>query len=507
MMARRPDGCARLLGDLVPSLVGGDRLRRRLVPGLGLDSRELAPGDLWLALQGHRSHALDHLDTARERGVGAILAEPSADWTADRIDRAAGAIPVVVVPGLRRQAGEIAARFFGQPGLAMRVVGVTGTNGKTSVSHFLGQALATQVKTAVMGTLGKGFAGDLQPSTHTTEDAVAVQAALADFSARGARAVAMEVSSHALDQERVAGVPFHTAVFTNLSRDHQDYHGDMDSYAAAKARLFRMPGLAMAVINVDDPVGARFAADARRRVVTVAVGTDLRLTRHGDRYLYLREIETLAGGMRIRFQSSWGAGELHTHLLGRFNAYNLALALAVLLGWEMPPARAVETLSQVDPVPGRMMAFVAPGRPRTVVDYAHTPDALEQVLRSLREHTEGRLFCVFGCGGERDAGKRPLMGAAAHRLADRVIVTDDNPRGEDPAAIVADILSGMPETSRVAVEHDRAKAIALVVGMAGPDDVVLVAGKGHETYQERAGRRTPFSDIEQVQLALRGGAA
>ncbi|MCB1723302.1 MAG: UDP-N-acetylmuramoyl-L-alanyl-D-glutamate--2,6-diaminopimelate ligase [Chromatiaceae bacterium] len=480
--------------------------RHRVVNSIALDSREVGDEGLWLALQGTRGHALDHLADARGRGAVAVLAEPAGQWDRDRIAALAGEVPVIAVPGLRRQAGEIAARFFGQPAQAMRIVGVTGTNGKTSVASFLAQALSTRVPTAVLGTVGNGFPGDLAPSSHTTLDAVNLHATLEQLFGRGARAVAMEVSSHALDQERVAGVPFHTAVFTNLTRDHQDYHGSMQAYAEAKKRLFRRPGLSIAVINVDDGVGAHLATEVRPRVFTVCVGHANDAVRLGDRYLQIRDVETRADGLRIRFESSWGPGELQSHLLGAFNATNLCLALAVLLAWDMPPGAAMAALNRVQAVAGRMMAFVAPRRPRVVVDYAHTPDALEQALEALRGHVEGRLICVFGCGGDRDRGKRPQMGEVAQRLADLVVLTDDNPRSENPRHIVTDILSGIEQRDKVRVEHDRAAAIRSSIAAARPDDLVLVAGKGHEDYQESAGERRPFSDIEQVQLALGGEA-
>jgi UDP-N-acetylmuramoyl-L-alanyl-D-glutamate--2,6-diaminopimelate ligase len=506
-MPQRADKKSLLIGDLLPGIAGVESLRRQVVSGLSLDSREVVSGGLWLALQGQSTHALEYLEEARRRGVRVVFAEPSAGWDHDRIGRLSGDVPVIAVPGLRRQAGEIAARFFGQAALALRVVGVTGTNGKTSVAHFLAQALSTRVPTAVMGTVGNGFPGALDPASHTTMDPVSVHAMLGSWFAKGARAVAMEVSSHALDQERVAGVPFHTAVFTNLCREHQDYHADMQAYAKAKAKLFQGSGLALAVLNVDDPAGARLAADVRRRTFTVAVGSGPGVTRFGDRFLQLQDVATRADGLRIRFDSSWGGGELQTHLLGRFNAENLALALAVLLAWEMPLDSALTALAQVTPVAGRMMTFVAPGRPRVVVDYAHTPDALEKVLGSLREHTEGRLICTFGCGGDRDRGKRPQMGDLAQRLADHVIVTNDNPRSEDPQQIVAEILAGMGERHNVHVEYDRAKAIRVGIAAAGADDLVLIAGKGHEDHQAIAGKRLPFSDIQQVRDALQGGEA
>jgi len=506
MMAQRADRKSMLLADLLPALAANDWARRQPVSSLVLDSREVEPNGLWLALQGTQGHALDHLEEARRRGAVAVIAEPAGAWDRDRIARLPAEPPVVPLSDLRRHAGEIAARFFGQAAHALRVIGVTGTNGKTSVAHFLAQALSTHVPTAVMGTLGNGFPGDLQPSSHTTLDAVRLHAALEGLAERGARAVAMEVSSHALDQGRVAGVPFHTAVFTNLSTEHQDYHGGMQAYAEAKARLFEGAGLNLAVINVDDLVGARLASAVRRRTYTVAVGSRASQVRLGDRYLLLREVEARADGLRVCCDSSWGSVELHSHLLGRFNAENLGFALAVLLAWNMPLARAQHALQQVRPVSGRMMAFHAPGRPRVVVDYAHTPDALEKVLASLREHVRGRLICLFGCGGDRDASKRPQMGEIAQRLADRVVLTDDNPRSEDPARILSAILSGMPQPMDVHIEHDRAKAIQDCIAAAGPMDLLLVAGKGHEDYQEIDGQRRPFSDIDQVRAVLYGEA-
>jgi UDP-N-acetylmuramoyl-L-alanyl-D-glutamate--2,6-diaminopimelate ligase len=507
MMPRRIDQKSMLLADLVPALADNDWARCNSVSALAMDSREVEQGGLWLALQGGRAHALDHLGEARRRGARAVLAETSETWDRERIAGLSNEVRVMPLSGLRRQAGEIAARFFGQAAQSMRVVGVTGTNGKTSVAHFLAQALSTRVPTAVLGTVGNGFPGDLEPATHTTPDAVNLHATLARLFARGARAVAMEVSSHALHQRRVAGVPFHTAVFTNLSRDHQDYHGSMQAYADEKARLFQGAGLGIAVINTDDAFGARLAAETRRRVFTVAVGSASNLVRLGDRYLRVEQVEARADGLRIHFVSSWGRGELQSHLLGRFNAENLMLALAVLLSWDMPLAHAIRALEQVQPVAGRMMAFVAPRRPRVVVDYAHTPDALEKVLESLRDHVGGRLVCVFGCGGDRDRGKRPQMGEVAGRLADRIVLTDDNPRSEDPQQIVREILSGLHDRRNVHVEHNRAKAIRVSIAAADTDDLVLVAGKGHEDYQEIAGSRRPFSDIEQVQLALQEGEA
>jgi UDP-N-acetylmuramoyl-L-alanyl-D-glutamate--2,6-diaminopimelate ligase len=358
-----------------------------------------------------------------------------------------------------------------------------------------------------MGTLGNGLPGQLRPATHTTPDAVAVQAELARQARLGVKAVAMEVSSHALDQGRVSGVSFHTAVFSNLTHEHLDYHGSMSAYAEAKGRLLRRPGLMHAVVNADDRLGRQLLREVGPRVMSVACGLADETPGLGDRYVRAQEVAAVADGLLLRFDSSWGAGEIRSGLLGRFNAENLLLTLGVLLAWDMPLEAALASLRELRPVPGRMNLLGGRGRPRVVVDFAHTPDALEQVLSSLREHVNGRLLCVFGCGGDRDRDKRPRMGGVAQRLADVVIVTDDNPRSEDGGRIVQDILAGMSESTTVEVGRDRARAITAAIAAAGPDDLVLVAGKGHEDYQLVGDMRIPFSDLEQARRALQEYAA
>jgi len=509
MMAQRIDTRSLLLGDLLLNLVDVGEYGRLLIDGISLDSRDIQPGGLFMAVPGQSSHGMDHLSQALSLGAVAILAEPDDRWDRVRLAEAAGRlnVPLFLVAGLRHKAGVVAARFFGHPGQVLRVVGVTGTNGKTSVCHFLAHALAQRIPSGLLGTLGNGKLGDLRPATHTTPDAVVVQAELARQAGLGVKAVAMEVSSHALDQGRVNGVPFHTAVFTNLTHEHLDYHGSMEAYAEAKARLFRRQGLMNAVINVDDPFGAQLMREIGARVSVVACSLQGPAPREADRFVYAQRIEPGVDGLRITFDSSWGSGEIRAQLLGRFNAQNLLLTLAVLLAWDMPLEAALEVLQALQPVPGRMNLLGGNGQPRIVVDYAHTPDALAQVLTSLREHVRGRLVVVFGCGGERDREKRPRMGELAQRLADRVILTDDNPRREDAAAIVAQILGGMPNPVAVTVERDRAKAITLAVREAGPDDLVLLAGKGHEAYQLVGSLKLPFSDSEHARQALGERAA
>lgn len=505
MMALPRAGRAWRLADLLAGIAEpppGDVL----IGGLGLDSRALGPGDLFLACRGGARHGLDFADEACRRGAAAILAEPDERWDPETI---AGLgrrlrLPVVPVAALGRQASALAHRFYGAPSAALEVIGVTGTNGKTSVTHYLAQALAPQLACGIIGTLGSGFPGDLAPSTHTTPDPVRLQETLAWLRARGAGAVAMEVSSHALDQGRVEAVRFRYAVFTNLSRDHLDYHGDMAAYAAAKARLFQKRGLAWAVLNQDDPLSAELQAGLAPGVRVACYGTrpDAVAPAGCDLWVLARAIEPLPAGLRLHIETSVGSGELEVGLLGRFNAANLLAVLALLLARGHVLEAALRELARVQGVAGRMERFGGDGLPSVVVDYAHTPDALEQALLALRGHCRGRLTCVFGCGGERDRGKRPLMGAIAERLADGLIVTDDNPRREDGGVIIDEILAGMQRPEGARVERQRGLAIRLAIATASARDLILIAGKGHETTQDMGELKVHFSDRAQVQQAL-----
>jgi UDP-N-acetylmuramoyl-L-alanyl-D-glutamate--2,6-diaminopimelate ligase len=437
----------------------------------------------------------------------AILAEPAGDWNVQALADAARVlgVPVIPVPRLSEHAGEIAARFHGDPTASMDVIGITGTNGKTSVSHFLAQALAADRRCGVIGTLGYGLPGALHAPSHTTPDAVRLQAELADMRQDGADSVAMEVSSHALHQHRVAGVRFHTAVFTNLSRDHLDYHGDMARYGEVKAGLFDRAGLQLAVINTDDEFGRRLAARCAGGLRVIGCSSSGEEPA-GSEALRADAIDTSPEGLRFTLNIGGGQARVQSPLLGRFNIDNLLLVAGVLYGWGVALDDIAGRLGELHTVPGRMEAFHADGRPAVVVDYAHTPDALEKVLLALRPHVGGRLHCVFGCGGERDTGKRPLMGEVAERLADRVLLTDDNPRGEDGAGIIEQILAGMSRPGEAGIERNRARAIAQAIAEAGAEDLVLVAGKGHEDYQQVGQLRLPFSDAEHVCRALGIGA-
>lgn len=493
------------LSALLAGLAPVPDLAERVVGSLSLDSREVQPGGLFLACAGGSGHGLAHLQQAIDKGAAAVLWEPDAAWAQDRVDALQARLPLIRVEALGRQASEIAGRFFDYPSRHMQVIGFTGTNGKTSCSQFLAQALLP-ARCGIIGTLGNGFPDALQAGTHTTPDAVALQSILHDLQHQGADVVAMEVSSHALDQGRAAAVHFGAAVFTNLSRDHLDYHGSMADYADSKRRLFQVPDLGCVVLNLDDPFGRELLTQSEPGVTRVGyslqpIEAD---TRGLDGWLSAESIHSDESGMRIALRGSWGAGELVSSLLGRFNVSNLLAVLAVLLHLGLPLQDALTRLAGVRTVAGRMQRFGGSGQPLVVIDYAHTPDALQQVLTTLRPHTRGRLLCVFGCGGDRDRGKRPQMGEIAEALADLVYVTDDNPRFEDGERIVRDILDGMKQPAKALVQRDRAGAISSAVAQAEAGDLVLIAGKGHEDYQLVNGQVLPFSDAEQVQRALGG---
>ncbi len=487
---------AQLLDGLAPVATADDRL----VTGLKADSRQVQSGDLFIARRGGKVDGLDCAPEAVARGAVAVLA---GHGEAARLREALG-VPVYVLEDFVHALGKVADRFHGEPSKGVRVIGVTGTNGKTSVTHFIAEALALAGQsTGLIGTLGMGPWGELLSATHTTPDVLAVHAELARQRDLGVRYVAMEVSSHALDQGRVSGVRFRAAVFTNLTHDHLDYHGDLHSYAQAKSRLFDHAEPEAAVLNMDDALGRELLESLQGRIPLWAYGLgDQPWAAEGTSVVMASRLQLDQAGMRIHVRTPHGDGVLESPLLGEFNASNLLAALAALLELGMPLEQALASLARVQAPCGRMERFTATGRPLVVVDYAHTPDALEQTLRTLRRHTQGRLHVVFGCGGDRDAAKRPRMGMVAAQRADRVILTDDNPRSEDGALIIRDILAGMPQTDSTLIERDRRAAIALALRDAAPDDIVLVAGKGHEDYQEINGERRPYSDRETVRELL-----
>lgn len=469
---------------------------------LVIDSRQVRQGDTFAAYPGERLDGRKFIAQAVAAGANAVLWEREGfEWNAE------WKVPNLPVDDLRDKIGGIAGQVYGDPSRQLRTIGITGTNGKTSCCHWIAQCLTDMgKKTAMVGTLGNGFPGALAPAANTTPDAVSLHALLRDYLAEDAKCVAMEVSSHGLAQGRVNGVHFDIAVLTNLSRDHLDYHGDMASYAAAKAGLFAWPELEYAVLNMDDPFGVELAGKLGCSGVQT-VGYSLEGKLEGCRYVVLgRDLVADAAGIRFKAVTPWGTAQLSSKLLGRFNASNLLAALAVLLVSGIALEDAVRELGKVESVAGRMQRLGGEDKPLVVVDYAHTPDALEKVLGTLREIMGGksRLICVFGCGGERDRGKRPLMGAVASRLADRVIVTSDNPRGEDARAIIDEIIAGMGANYHVI--DDRAAAIDAALRRAQPDDVVLIAGKGHEDYQEILGVKWPFADADVARRILEGYA-
>jgi UDP-N-acetylmuramoyl-L-alanyl-D-glutamate--2,6-diaminopimelate ligase len=495
VQAHNTTASARSLAELTAGLL--DVPAGIVVTDVTIDSRAASPGSLFLACRGRTHHGLEFAKQAVARGARAVLYE-TAD--ARGVPDFGSEIFVAAVPDLSRHVGTIADRFFGSPSQAITVAGITGTNGKTTCAYLLAQALSFLGKPAAYaGTLGYGMPGALEPSEHTTSDAVTVHRRLDQLRAQGAGYVCMEVSSHALDQDRVAGVRFHTAVFTNLTRDHLDYHGTMESYAAAKALLFAWSTLVLRIINIDDAFGNKLAdRPSEARLVTTSrhpfLLPDVVPQARTAEFVRAANVKAQSVGLVISIQSSWGDGELTVPLIGDFNVDNVLTVLAVLLAGDVPLAEAGRALARCKAPSGRMEIFGGGAQPLAIVDYAHTPDALGKALRAARNHCTGKLHVVFGCGGDRDAGKRPQMGAIAAELADEVIVTDDNPRTEDASRIVADIRAGIPANRAVQVEHDRKRAIELALSRASAGDVVLIAGKGHEEYQIVGTERRSFSD-------------
>lgn len=469
--------------------------------GLTADSRRVRPGMAFLAIAGSAADSWAHVPDAVARGASAVLLESEGTEQAYEY----GNSVVVPVRSLRHRAADLADHFYDHPSSRLSVVGVTGTNGKSSVTTFLAQLLnQCGVPTATIGTLGYGFAPGLEPASHTTPDVVRVHELLERFCSEGAKAVVMEVSSHALDQGRVNRVRFAGGIFTNLSSEHMDYHGTMDHYGNAKAQLFETFEPEFAVINVDDEFGLALAE---------RLSADVRLLRYGmstrSTELFFHDAKAGATGMEALVDTPLGKLELNTRLMGTFNISNMTAAVGASLAMGVPVADVQAAVPSVTAPPGRLEAYRGKSGLRVVIDYAHTEHALETALTALRLHAGRALWCVFGCGGNRDTAKRPAMGRVAERLADRVVLTDDNPRDEDAAGIVEQILAGMDRPDGVRVIHERREAITTAVTEAGDTDLVLIAGKGHERVQERAGERIPFSDVDVVRelLGYEGDAA
>jgi UDP-N-acetylmuramoyl-L-alanyl-D-glutamate--2,6-diaminopimelate ligase len=466
-----------------------------MIERLVSDSRRVAPGVAFFAYPGEATDGRRHIPDALARGAAAVV------WEAEGFDwDPAWSVPNVPVKGLKQEAGRLAHEYYGRPSESMWTCGVTGTNGKTSCTQWIAAALGAHGERAgVIGTLGAGFDGRSVDLGNTTPDALELHRLLAEFREEGANAVAMEVSSHGLVQGRVNGVAFDCALFTNLTHDHLDYHGSMQAYAAAKARLFDCASLERAVLNLDDVVGVQLARSLAERglpLIGYSLSAEGIAPGSVDQFIAARDIRIGPDSTRVAVSTSWGEREAVLRQLGRFNVSNVLGVLGCLVAYGLDIDAALACIANLPDVPGRMQRLGGAGRPLAVIDYAHTPDALEKALHALRPVAEaggGRLVAVFGAGGDRDATKRPRMGEVASRMADRIILTSDNPRSEDPAAIIEAIRGGV--SVEHAVEPDRARAIVAAIRGALPGDVVLIAGKGHETYQEVAGRRLPFSDL------------
>ena len=487
------------LKTLLEGLVSAELVPEISPSGIAVDSRRVNPGDAFFALRGMSSHGLRFAGQVAEAGASCIVWEADGETNAPKAD-----IPMLEVQDLSAHAGEIAARFYGNPSRSIKVIGITGTDGKSSCSHFIAQALNDcGIKAGVVGTLGYGAPGSLHSLQHTTPDAVSVQRILAELQCSGITAVAMEVSSHALDQNRVNGVHFEMGVFTNLSRDHLDYHGSVEAYAAAKRRLFDDYRPRIAILNLDDNFGLELAERLSDKCMVKGYSLSHAHSHQFASALFVESLTLTSEGANFDVHCNQGAAKINSQLLGRFNVSNSLATLAALLSLDVPFDQATQAVQQLRGVPGRMETFSADDdSPLAVVDFAHTPNALEQVLKALREHTRGLLWCVFGCGGDRDSGKRPLMGAVAENNADRVIVTNDNPRSENPDSIVRDILAGMKRPDSAIVETHREQAIKGALKSASCNDIVLVAGKGHEEYQLIGDQVLPFSDREIVQQLM-----
>ncbi|WP_351088186.1 UDP-N-acetylmuramoyl-L-alanyl-D-glutamate--2,6-diaminopimelate ligase [Shewanella sp. S1-49-MNA-CIBAN-0167] len=466
------------------------------ISGLTLDSRDVKAGGLFVALPGYKVDGRVFISQAIQAGASAILIHTDNPDEHGKVDRLQYTVPLVYFSQLSRQLSAVAGQFYLPNSQSLSLIGITGTNGKTSVSQIIAQIVdLLGHQAAVMGTLGNGLWGQLVDSGNTTADAVTVMRQLGEFVAQGAELCAMEVSSHGLVQGRVEAAPFEIAVFTNLSRDHLDYHGDMDTYAAAKKRLFQFPCVQHGVINLDDAVGAKWLtelANQKNKSFSIEANTA------ADFYCDAIQYHDAGVTATLHFVDNNSERPLSTMfsspLLGAFNLSNLVAAISVLYLQGMAMASILAVIPQLVPVAGRMERFSSVNKATLVVDYAHTPDAIEQALKALRLHCKGTLWCVFGCGGDRDKGKRPLMAQASEQYADNVMITSDNARSEDPQAIINDILQGISQPQNVLTEVDRIQAITHVVSLAQADDIVLLAGKGHETYQEVAGERIDYDE-------------
>lgn len=494
MMTARNTELSKSLKVLLKDIVDVADSEDCQVTGLSLNSQSIEKGNIFFALAGYKQHGLNFAADAIRRGACAVLWEDdSGSDDVVMLDSLSKHVPLIPVINLRQQVGVIAERFLDNPSRQLFMIGITGTNGKTSCSQFLAQALSAGEKSYVIGTLGNGPIEQLESSEHTTPDAVSLHYLLADYRGQGVDSVVMEVSSHGLSQGRVAGIAFDMAIFTNLSRDHLDYHGDMESYGNAKKLLFQNPHLKTVIVNMDDEFGQSIVELVKDDVEVIRYGIEEQQTVD----VRAHKIRTDNAGLHFDMITPWGSAIVSSRLFGRFNVSNLLAVFSALIARGVRFEDAVISISQLHSVPGRMEFISGPASlPGFVVDYAHTPDALAKALRSLRAHAQSKgskLWCVFGCGGDRDQGKRPEMGEIAEKYADHVIITDDNPRGEAASHIVSQILDGILKQQDVTVIHDRQAAIEHAMDHASAKDVVLVAGKGHEAYQIIGNERREYA--------------
>ena len=481
---------------LLKGLVDTTTLTSIKIERMTMDSRQVQPGDLFIAVPGLTVDGRDYIRDAIEAGATAVIWESVQGAVpipiAWRVSSSGTRVPVIAIEELSNKVGSIADRFYHEPSKRMYMVGITGTNGKTSCSHFIAQALSDKNRCGVIGTVGWGFLGELQHTTHTTPDVITCHSWLAKLLEHGSRAVAMEVSSHALDQGRVDNVHFDCAVFTNLSHEHLDYHGTLENYAAAKARLFQIDSVKSAVINADDEVGQQLINSLSDRLQVISYGLP------GDDStpdVYADEILHSETGLEFTLHTPAGSTRINSHAYGQFNIYNLLATASVLHVKDFQLNEIAQRLSDLLPVNGRLSLVSVSAKPVVVIDYAHTPDALEQVLMSIKQHFDRDIWCVFGCGGDRDKAKRPLMGRVAQECANHVVVTSDNPRNESPKVIIEEIIAGM-DPEQVVVREDRREAIEYALTNATSEDIVLIAGKGHETYQQIGDKRIDFDDAQ-----------
>ncbi|MDO8953987.1 MAG: UDP-N-acetylmuramoyl-L-alanyl-D-glutamate--2,6-diaminopimelate ligase [Gammaproteobacteria bacterium] len=463
-----------------------------------LDSRQIGDNNyLFCAFKGLYEDGRDFIDQAIQSGAKAIAYQPDSDFTPPSHPT----IPFLAVDNLAEKIFLLGPYFYNDPSQALTMIGVTGTNGKTSTSHYIAEVLTTLgQKCGVIGTVGNGLWGALNTTNCTTPDPLYLQRLLAELRDQGATTVAMEVSSHGLVQRRVEGIKFDIAIFTNLTRDHLDYHGDMEQYAAAKAILFETPGLAFAILNADDPYSALMQKSCSPNTQVLTYSTKAKSSAD----IHVIDAEMQPNGIGLKLATLWGEATLDLPLLGAFNISNTLAVIGSLALLKHPFSAILMALEQVKPVSGRMEKLCHAGYPTIVIDYAHTPDAMEKALTAVRDHCQGKIWVVFGCGGDRDRGKRPEMAKVAEQFADKVILTQDNSRLEKLGQIMTDITAGFNHADRVYVEHDRAKAIEYAIQNAAPSDCVLLAGKGHETYMDVGGSKYHFDEREVINHFIQG---